>query len=282
MAQPPTTVLDNFNNDLTRLLSPPCPVQHCSNPTQCLSFRHFQKKWSTLSFSYVHLAHAMSTPDGGKQRKLKFGNKRTYEKLGRNLLQGMFHTLLTNVLAAPPSSTTDEATSSSPHTFVQTMYALYCLHGTQLFTPPEPIRIETKTMAFLMQWESAAVAQDTTGRVACVVGKLILKESFRLAMYTGPTTYDFIHVANCAHRIEAYNTVVSSSDEEGEEEDDAENEEDMLGDLRSVDDDEGGPLPRGIVHGKRKKKKRKARATATTTAEGGASLPPSLPPPPRS
>lgn len=241
--QSTSTILSNFEDDLLRLLNISCNKIRCNN--NCISFLHFQERWFNTSFSCVHLGHPMSIPTGGKQRRINIVKTRGYEKIGRDLLQGMYHTILTYIRTLYSSSSTQNILNSS----IRAMYSLYCLHGTQLFHPPVPIRIDVNMIQVLIYLETKAIEEHGENLVSCVVAKLISDNSFRIAAYTGPTNYNFIQIATNNESIKQYENELSSSEDE---------QDDVFGNMRSVDNN-------SFVFAPSKTKRRRKKTPTTLT-----------------
>ncbi len=74
--------------------------------------------------------------------------KHGHERRGRHQLQGMFGVVLKKIQTL------------RGRRFVQMAYVLFCLHGTQLFIPMEPIRVDPQLMHILIDCETAALDED--------------------------------------------------------------------------------------------------------------------------
>lgn len=166
-----------------RLLSTSCSLHDSTSNddiAQCISFDHFKRAWSTTSFSLVHLGHVMSTVTcSSHTARLNSlaAHRRGLDRHDRLLLQGMFDVILGRVrvdFAKPPDKVRDASTMSRQ--FVRMAYALFCLHGTQLLVPPEPIRVDPSVMRRLMEWEEAAlddmVLNSSSSTVVGVIAEL--------------------------------------------------------------------------------------------------------------
>ena len=178
------TVLDSFRKDFNSLLSTECPSHAHKNSNRttknCTSFTHFQQRWRSISFSTIHLGHSMS-----KSTALKYtpvlAQRRGRDQNGRRLLQNMFQVVLSHV----QTRYTESSLSSSSSPFILVAYTLYCLHGTQLYTPTVSIRVDPETMNLLMALEQRAVLKQSSNSATGVIAELIRRKAFCVAVYTG-------------------------------------------------------------------------------------------------
>ena len=223
--------MDGFQADLNVLLSAvEAKAKACdsgSSHSDCsqFSFNLFKNVYASLNFSIIH--HGALLARNPTQYNQK--NRAADESTARAILQNQFCAILHVVcnacgvvtgsaasLATLRRDTTDSSaneydsadrmllcplplggrhTPKPPSRAVSAMYALYCLHQTQLLMPAEPIRVTPLILALLVRLERRLLLAHFTNPcgAAGVVTSLLHRKCFQTASYPGAVGYNSIN-----------------------------------------------------------------------------------------
>ena len=189
----------------------------CVHSSVCYSFEHFKHVYASLNFSIVHHGVLLSRKASSKNQKCRAQDEAT----ARAVLQDNFGAILDSIcrtcgvvhgsrkeselsnidaylasklLRPLKENNRTLAPPDPPLRAIIAMYALYCLHQTQVLVPAEPVRVTPYMLALLVRLERRLLLKHFISPcgAAAIVTSLLNRHCFCPTVYSGAARYSSI------------------------------------------------------------------------------------------